>query len=307
MYHFIINPKSRTGKGIKIWTTVKQELDLLEVSYTFHLTQYKHHATEIAQEICNNYTSIKNIVVLGGDGTVNEVINGITDYDEVLLGYIPSGSSNDLARSLKLPIDPITNLKHILSPTEFKYVDTGIIKMEQTNTYRKFAVSTGMGFDAAICEEALRSNIKKVLNTFGLGKLTYIIIALKQLISCPFMEGEVTIDGKLTTTYKKILLITSMIHKYEGGGMQIAPAANPFDGKLAICIVHGLSRRKILTVLPSLLIGKHVHFKGVETFDCKTLDIKLHNSAIVHVDGEYPGSFQHLNVSCTEKQLRIII
>ena len=307
MYHFIINPKSRTGSGIKIWNIVKKELDLLGVPYTMYLTCYKLHATKIAQEICDNFTGIKNIVVLGGDGTINEVINGINDYDEVLLGYIPSGSSNDLARSLNLPKDPIVSLKHILSPTEFKYVDTGIIKMEGSNHLRKFVVSTGMGFDAAISEEALRSNIKKVLNNIGLGKLTYTLIALKQLMSCPYMEGEVIIDGKITNSYHQILFIISMIHKFEGGGLRMAPAANPFDGKLSVCIVHGLSRLRLLALLPTLLLGKHVLFKGVETFDCLTLEIKLNNPAMVHVDGEYPGTFHHLKISCTPKQLRIII
>ncbi|MDF2586883.1 MAG: hypothetical protein K0S41_724 [Anaerocolumna sp.] len=307
MHHFIINPKSRTGRGIKIWTIVKQELDTAKVPYTYHFTEYKFHASKIAEEICREYSGIKNIVVLGGDGTVNEVINGIHDYDEVLLGYIPTGSSNDLARSLVLSKDSIQNLKHILSPKEFKYIDIGEITIQHTGEKRRFAVSTGMGFDAAICEESFRSNLKTVLNKYGLGKLTYIIIALKQLIACPFMNGKVIIDGIQTKSYKNVLMITSMIQRYEGGGMKIAPAANPSDGKLSICIVHGLSRAKILFLLPTLLIGKHVHFKGVDTFDCETLGIQLEQAAGVHVDGEYPGEFQELQVICLPKQLRIII
>jgi YegS/Rv2252/BmrU family lipid kinase len=307
MHHFIINPRSRTGRGIKIWTTVKKELDTAKVPYTYHFTEYEYHATKIAEDICKEYSGIKNIVVLGGDGTVNEVINGIEDYNSVLLGYIPTGSSNDLARSLVLPKDPIQSLKHILSPKEFKYVDTGEIIIQKTGLKRKFAVSTGMGFDAAICEETFRSNLKTVLNKYGLGKLTYIIIALKQLITCPFMNGNITIDGKQAKTYKNMLLITSMIQRFEGGGMKIAPAANPSDGKLSICIVHGLSRVKILLLLPTLLFGKHIHFKGVETFDCETLFINLNDPAGVHVDGEYPGEFESIQVSCLSKQLRIII
>lgn len=307
MYHFIINPQSRTGKGAKIWAVVKHELDLLQISYTYHLTRYKLHATEITQEICRNNSGVKNIVVLGGDGTVNEVLNGISNYDEVILGYIPSGSSNDLARSLKLPTDPIIGLKHILSPTGFKYVDTGIINFKDTKSTRRYAVSTGIGFDAAICKEALTSNIKKGLNKIGLGKLTYIIIALKQLVSCPFMDGDFIIDGTITHSYTQVLLITGMIHKYEGGGMKIVPSADPMDRKLSVCIVHGLSRLKLLSILPTLLVGKHERFKGVETFDCNTLTVHLHKPAVVHVDGEYPGTFQHIETSCTEKQLRIII
>ncbi len=304
MYHFIINPKSRSDRGIKIWHTVKEELDKKEVPYTFHITGYPFHAIEITREICKNYPGIKNIIVLGGDGTVNEVINGINDFNDILLGYIPSGSSNDLARSLRLPKEPLTGLKNILAPSRYQYVDMGVLRTEDYQ--RKFAVSSGIGFDAAICEEALHSGIKKVLNRCGLGKLTYIIIALKQLVSCPFMEGTVTADTGRSAAYKKILLITSMIHKYEGGGMQIAPAADPYDGMLSICIVHGVSRLRVLTVLPFLLFGKHVHFKGVETFNCRRLDIKLNSPFWVHIDGECPSTLKQLTVTCIPKKLRII-
>jgi diacylglycerol kinase family enzyme len=127
MYHFIINPKSSSGKGIKYWRTVKSELDNKLVSYTATFTRYPGHATEIARQICESNADIKNIVILGGDGTVNEVINGIQNYKEVLLGYIPSGSSNDLARSLKIPKDPLKALSNILKPTKFKYLDHGMI------------------------------------------------------------------------------------------------------------------------------------------------------------------------------------
>lgn len=306
MYHFIINPKSRSARGIKIWHTVKEELDKRGVSYTFHITRYQFHATELAQEICLTYSGIKNIVVLGGDGSVNEVINGITDFSEVILGYIPSGSSNDLARSLGLPKDPIENLNRILTPSRFQYIDMGSVKTSDKVQERKFTVSTGIGFDAAICEETFHSKLKILLNRYGLGKLTYNIIALKQLMSCKFLNGSVTIDGCRTISYKKMLLITSMIHKYEGGGMQIAPAADPYDGQLSVCIVHGVSRLRILTVLPFLLIGKHIHFKGVETFNCHTLDIDITEPAWIHVDGECPNRFQKLTVSCLSNQLRII-
>jgi YegS/Rv2252/BmrU family lipid kinase len=305
MYHFIINPKSRSGNGIIVWTAVKTELDRLNINYRFYYTKSRFHATSIAKEICSSSEGIKNIIVLGGDGTVNEVINGISDYNEVLFGYIPSGSSNDLARSLKFPKDPLVCLNKILKPTTFQYVDLGLI--ESGDFSAKFVVSTGMGFDASICEEASRSDLKKILNKIGLGKFIYIIIALKQLMTCSFLEGEVLIDGYTAKNYKKVLLITSMIHKYEGGGMRFAPNANPSDGKLSVCIIHGLPRLRLLTLMPALLLGRHIHFNGVETFDCKTLEIKLKTSSHVHTDGEYPGSFTNLKVSCEEKVLRIFI
>lgn len=306
MYHFIINPKSRSEKGIKIWHTIKEELDNRKVSYTFHITEYQSHAAILTREICSSYPGIKYIVILGGDGTVNEVINGITDFNEVILGYIPTGSSNDLARSLKLSADPLACLEAILTPARYQYVDIGEVTSTAPDLKRSFAISTGMGFDAAICEETFRSNLKTILNRYGLGKLTYIIIALKQLLSCKFIDGTVTIDNERTLFLKKILLITSMIHKYEGGGMPIAPAADPYDGRLSVCIVHGASRLRILMVMPFLLFGRHIHFKGVETFNCRTLVIESENSSWIHTDGECPGMFHSLKVSCYSNLLRMV-
>lgn len=304
MYYFIVNPNSRSGNGIKIWYLVKNELDSLEVQYTAYFTRHNLHASEIVQEICDSSSGVKNIVVLGGDGTMNEVINGIRDYDDVILGYIPSGSSNDLARSLSLPKDPIKSLKNILTPNRFQYVDTGCVN--SNDFQRKFAVSCGIGFDAKICVVTNRSKLKKVLNKFGLGKLTYIMITLKELIFTPFMDAELIIDNKISKSYKQVLFITSMIHKYEGGGLKFTPDANPYDGKLSVCMAHGLSRLKILFMLPTLLFGKHTGLKGIEIFDCKTLDITVDKPASVHFDGEAPGELNQIKLSCTPKQLRII-
>lgn len=307
MYHFIINPKSRTGNGIKIWTTIKSELDRLKITYTFSYTKYKFHATKLTEELCIEYEGIKNIVVLGGDGTVNEVINGITNFNEVILGYIPSGSSNDLARSLQLPKDPLECLQRILKPKQFQYLDIGKITLDHSLSPKKFVVSSGVGFDAAICEETFHSNLKYFLNKLKLGKLTYILIALKQLLFCHFMNGEVKLDDMHTKQFNKMLIITSMIHKYEGGGMLIAPGADPCDGKLSICIVHGLSKLQILCLLPTLLIGKHIHFKGVETFTSSAIHIKLEEPAHIHLDGEYPGTYNDIEVTCLSKVLRLIV
>jgi YegS/Rv2252/BmrU family lipid kinase len=306
MYHFIINPKSQSGKGRKIWEIIKQELDNRKLTYEYTITRYPHHATEITRDLCHNLSGILKLIVVGGDGTVNEVINGIMNFNQVLLGYIPSGSSNDLGRSLRLPKDPLLNLATILKPSRFRYIDIGQLKTAE-GYERKFIVSSGIGFDAAICEETFHSGIKRFLNKYGLGKLTYIIIALKQLLTCPFMTAEISIDNGPVTKYKQVLMITSMNHKYEGGGMMIAPAANPFDGKLSVCLVHDIPKLKTLLLMPTILFGKHTRFHGIETFDCKSLDIKLQRPAYLHSDGECPGAFKHVSLNCVSNTLRIMI
>lgn len=305
MYHFIINSNSRSGKGIRIWSMVKEELDKKHIDYMCYFTCYKNHAITITKEICEGTEGIKNIVVLGGDGTVNEVINGVETFDDVILGYIPTGSSNDLARSLGLSKNPIECLEHILYPTHFDFLDIGSIKLNNIDE-RKFVVSTGIGFDAGVCEETFRSKLKKVLNKIGLGKLTYIIIAVKQILTSPLVNAEVQADEK-NISFKNALLITSMIHKYEGGGVKICPTANPRDGLLTVCVVHGIGRLKALFLMPTLTLGKHTSFKGVDSFHCKQLLVNLEQPSHVHVDGEYPGLYQDIKVTCHKRQLRIII
>ncbi len=308
MYHFIINPKSSSGKGIRYWWTVKKELDRQNIAYTADITQHEGHATELARKICLQYKGIKNIVVLGGDGTLNEVLNGIENFDEVLLGYIPSGSSNDLARSLSIPKDPLKALSNILKPKKFVYLDYGeILFKEKDLRPRKFGCSSGIGYDANVCVEVQSSELKKKLNKFGAGKLIYLAIAIKQVLGIDFLETTVIADGIKKGAYKNVLLISGMIHQFEGGGLKMAPGADPADGKLSVCLVHGLSRIAILLLLPTIIFGKHIHIKGVEYFKCSNIEIISDRKAAVHTDGETPAFSSHIAIRCVPRKIRMII
>jgi YegS/Rv2252/BmrU family lipid kinase len=308
MYHFIINPKSSSGRGIRYWWIVKEELDKQQIPYTEVFTKHIGHATELVKRICTENMGIKNIVILGGDGTLNEAINGIDDYAEVLLGYIPSGSSNDLARSLKIPKDPLQALANVLKPTKFKYLDYGVMTFPDSNLPpRKFTCSSGIGYDANVCVEVQESPLKKRLNRFGAGKFVYIAIAIKQLLTTKPMDATVIIDGMKKDTYKKVLLVSNMIHKYEGGGLMMAPQADPTDGKLSVCLVHGLSLAKVFFVLPTIFTGKHIKYKGVETFHCSEIEIMTDKKTGVHTDGEIPAECSHIKVSCVPGQIRMIL
>lgn len=308
MYHFIINPKSSSGKGIRHWWTVKSELDQRKVPYAAYFTNQAGHATTLANEICGKYTGIKNIVVLGGDGTLNEVMNGITDFSNVLLGYIPSGSSNDLARSLNIPKDPLKALANVLKPTRFKYLDYGEMRFVDSETEtRRFCCSSGIGYDANVCVEVQASPLKKRLNRFGAGKLIYLAIAIKQIINIKLINAIIILDDVRKETYQDVLLISGMIHKYEGGGLRMAPSADPCDGLLTVTLVHGLSRWKIFVLLPTILFGQHVKVKGVKTFHCKKVEVITEQVAAVHTDGEIPAFSSHITASCVPGQIRMIL
>ena len=124
MYSFIINPNARSGKGLRAWKLIEHRLEEKSVPYQVFFTKYQGHATQIARTLTQE-KDCRSLIVLGGDGTLNEAVNGIADLARVTLGYIPIGSSNDFARSLKLEQDPLKALEKILTPSGYIPVNIG--------------------------------------------------------------------------------------------------------------------------------------------------------------------------------------
>lgn len=303
MYIFIVNPHSRSGLGKHIWKEVQTILDDKIISYKVHFTKRPRHATEIVRSITSDGRP-HTIIALGGDGTINEVINGIQDLSLVTLGYIPTGSSNDFARSYGLPTEPKEALENILSAKSISKMD--VCELSYRNRKRRFAVSSGIGFDAAICHEAVVSKLKFVLNRLKLGKLTYVLIALRQWFHLKPQAAEISVDGGKPISFSRCYFIASMNQRYEGGGFMFAPDANPADGKLSVCVVSDIPKLKMLLLLPTALNGKHVRFKGIHTYNCDTITIHTNTALPVHTDGE-PVFLQHdLTLRCLSEQLNII-
>ena len=136
MYYFIVNPGSRSGNGKIIWKRVEQILEQEQVEYRVFFTSYRYHATKLAREITSRSEKL-TLVSVGGDGTLNEVVDGIQNLERVTLGYIPTGSSNDFARSLSLPSKPEEALHNILHPSYFQRIDLGL--MTYGSLTRRFA------------------------------------------------------------------------------------------------------------------------------------------------------------------------
>ena len=213
-----------------------------------------------------------------------------------------------LARSLRIPKDPLKALDLLLNGNHFVYYDHGQVTLGNGKKARKFAVSSGIGFDAVVCYESINSKLKKILNIIKLGKLTYGILALKTIISYKPSDGELIIDGVKHIKLKNIFFAVSMIQPYEGGGCMMAPQADATDGKLSVCVFNDISKYKILFVLPLMFIGKHTIFKRyLHLFDCETLEILLDNEQVVHTDGEYVGKSNHIYVKCNKEQVRMLL
>ena len=304
MYHIIINPASSTGNGRKIWNRIEKILTEQNTEYTPHFTDGLDSARRIAAALTEG-DEHQYIVVLGGDGTISEVLTGIHDFSRVTFGYIPAGSSNDFARDLGLTASPEDMIRSILNPKEFIRLDVGCLEYEGTK--RNFGVSMGIGYDAAICHEALASRIKHFLNKIGLGKLSYVIIALKQLLATKCHSCDVILDDTQKLHFDDYLFVTSMVHQFEGGGFMFCPKADPSDGLLDICAINHISKLKVLRLLPTAYKGHHTRFKGVHTYQAKKVQIITDMPAPVHTDGESCKLQKEVTISIDPKQLKMIL
>jgi len=308
MYSFIINPQSRSGTGLKIWKKTEHILKTRRVPYQYFLTEGIGHAREIAKSLTCNITEEMVIVILGGDGTLNEVIDGICFYDKLILGYIPTGFGNDFARSLRLPKHLPVALNHILNPRDFRCIDYGVVSYGSTEVFnRRFAVSMGIGFDAAVNHDIVANNYKKKLHSMHMGSFVYILIGIKQLILAKPSDGYMILDDYKRVDFHNILFISTHVHKYEGGGFKFAPKADPDDGFFEICAVSNRPKRKLVGILFCSLLGRHSKLRGVRTYRCREIKIHTERPMAVHTDGEPCGIQTDIIARCIEKKVKIIV
>lgn len=303
MYHFIINPNARSGMGASIWHSMEVILKERGISYQAHFTTKPKQATALAASLTADDKE-HTLIVLGGDGSVNEVISGIRDFSKVTFGYIPIGSGNDFARGLQIPKDPKKALELILSHPQGQPMDVGTLRYNGRTKY--FAVSAGIGFDADICHEVVISPLKAFLNRLRLGKLTYVCVAFHRLIVTSPCDYTITFDEKEPVTYPKAYFVACMNQPYEGGGVKFGPNAKNDDGMLDLCIVSGISKLKALCLFPMAFLGIHNRFYGVEIRRCKHARIETAKPLPIHTDGE-PAFLQNkIEVSCAKEQLHVI-
>ena len=316
MYHFIVNPASRSGQGAKYWNRIEPYLKEHAIPYQAHISTHSGHVAELMAQLTKNLTDSDErimVIVLGGDGTMNEALQGIIRFDKVTIGYIPTGSSNDLARDLGIRKDPIEAFEHLLNTPVSLAMDVGVVEYQDfksgSNLWYKryFAVSCSIGYDAAICEEVMHTKLKYVLNRIGLGKLTYLLIALKQLITSKWIDAELILnDSRQTIPIRKLIFIAAMNHRFEGGGFMFAPAANNHDGILDLCCASNASKLKVLRVLPTAYKGNHLRFPELNDYHTTSYSVKTASPMWLHADGESLVITDYIRVTCQKEMLHFI-
>ena len=322
MYSFLVNPASRSGRGQKYWERIKPVLEERKIPYQVFFSKGPGDMVKLSRQLTSSLSpegEDVHLVVLGGDGTANEAVQGIADVSRTRFSYIPTGSSNDLARDAGISRNPLETLECILSSARERRIDVGFLhyntaylpeasRPADVPPDRRFLVSCGIGFDAGVCQEAMKSRMKDFLNKVGLGKLTYLGIALKQLMRSGRDSAELVIDENSPSAKSirlpGLMFIACMSHCYEGGGFYFCPGADAADGMLDLCTVSGVPKWKVLLVLPTAFQGKHYRYNGVERYGGQTIHIRTSAPLWVHTDGEVACRSDDITVSCSKHLLR---
>jgi len=255
------------------------------------LTEAPGHAVELAHDALAR--GCGTVVAVGGDGTVNEVVNGLVDGTDigygrvppVRLGVISRGTGSDLARTLGLG-DPVAAMRALTERQTTKTIDVGeiIFHGEGEQQRRLFVNVAGLGFDGEVVEDLLaRSNAGKELG----GTLPYLMQVVRTVLHYRVknIQGKVD-DLELNGLYTSVFACNG---KYLAGGMKIAPEADPTDGLLDVVIIKALSSPGLLLRLPLVYLGWHTHLGVVEIHRARELTVDTEDRLLIEADGELVG------------------
>ncbi|HEY5560751.1 MAG TPA: diacylglycerol kinase family protein [Clostridiaceae bacterium] len=288
---FIVNPMAGKGHAQDVIPLIKEYFKDRNEEYIIEETKGPGDATLIARRYVEkgNY----RVYSVGGDGTLNEVLNGMAESDSSL-AIIPAGSGNDFIRSL---YSSGKNLKDILLETiEGEESQIDFAKVND----RYFINIASIGFDAKVVESTLGFKKLPLIS----GSLAYVFGIFQTLIKNS--KFEVEIETEDIKEKKSIVLIAVGNGRYYGGGFMALPYAKLDDKLLDICLVNQLKRWKILMLLSKYKKGKHESIKEVSLNKVKAFSIKSQQEFPVNIDGELIWA-KELNFTLAEKNICVVI
>ena len=299
--HILINPAAAAGKTLQVFSRIEPVLEQGGHIYTVHYSSLTHGLDAIMKEILCDEVGIVNVLVLGGDGSMHDVINGITDFSRVRIGFLPCGSGNDAIRDMNLPKDPVQVLEIYLEGKVRRTMDigevvfynttdivksTGLVIQDEQEVTRRFHVSAGIGFDADVCHGVAVSKAKKLFAKLHIAKLVYLYVALGVILRNNHFSLKVrTNEGAVKLP--DVLFLVAMNHRYEGGGFCFCPEAETDDGLLDLCVARNITIPSFVRVFIHAFHGNHVRYTDHITM-CRTKRVMIETDKplYVHLDGE---------------------
>ncbi len=302
-YYVIVNPISGRGLGGRSIEQIESSLQEYGLDFTLVQTERVWHAAELAEGAARDGYDV--IICASGDGTVNEAINGIMaarkdGFNGTAFTVLGIGTGNDFAGGTGIP----TNLKDgliALKENKRKKIDIGLVKGGDYPKGRYFGNGIGVGFDAAVGNEAIKVRWTRGLPAYLIGVIKTVFLYYNPA------QVEIILDDK--ETIKQVSLMISVMNgKRMGGGFQMAPESHPDDGLFDLCIAETASKGRILALIPHFIRGTQASQPEVKMRRASKVLIKsLDMTFPAHADGEFiclNGST--LTLELLPKELEII-
>ncbi|MBA4420401.1 MAG: hypothetical protein C0391_04570 [Anaerolinea sp.] len=281
-YYIIINPISGRGSGLRHKDLLENFVKEHKLNYELVVSERPGHALELAREAVINGFDV--IVSAGGDGTANEVLNGILESNSaakraVSMAVIPVGRGNDFAYSMGVPIDFDAACQKLLDPAHGKHVDVGKVVGGNFPKGRYFGNGVGIGFDAVVGFEAVKLK-------FLTGFPSYIVAALKTIFLY-YKPAKLSVQLDDALLEGKYLMVSIMNGIRMGGGFYMAPNGSPTDGKFTLCVVNDMGKLATFPMIMKFMKGSQADDPQVKMLSSTHVKVKaLSGSIPCHADGE---------------------
>jgi diacylglycerol kinase (ATP) len=277
----IVNPISGRGFAGRSLPSMEQELKKYQIEYKLALTERPWHAAELAEQGARE--GYETVMVASGDGTANEVLNGLmrarlAGFDKTAMGQIAVGTGNDFAYGMGIPSGVEACCK-VLAENHRRRMDVGIVKGGDYPEGRYFGNGVGIGFDAATGFVAARIRWTRGLLLYLIAAIETIFIYYKApSVKLVYDDNEMTISP---------LMLSIMNGRRMGGGFFFAPNGDPGDGSLDLCIARSASQLRIFGLIPYFMKGTQATQKEVTMTRAHTVKVTaLDGTLPVHCDGE---------------------
>ncbi len=279
----IVNPIAGAGRTAKKWPQIMNLLKNIGLRFEHDLTEAPGHAIELAKSAAKKGCEL--VVSVGGDGTLNEIVNGLYDagnISDIMIGIIGTGTGSDYIRTIGIPHNHEEACHRLLNPKKL-VVDLGVVEYVSNGqaVKRLFVNFAGLGFDAEVVKATTQKF--KALGTLP----SYLAGLLATLLSYQNKEVSLKLDGKVED--RKVCTIITSNGKYGGGSMFVAPHADPTDGLLDVLIIGDLSKPDLLWSLPRIYKGTHLTHPKVTSKTAREIHLQTRQPASLQADGELLG------------------
>lgn len=303
--HFIIiNPNSGKRRGKRDWPEIASLLEKQGISFEFIFTAKRLDALIFAKQAAEN--GFRNIIVTGGDGTLNEAVNGImlqrsVPSHEISIAMIPVGTGNDWGRMYQCPSDYKECVK-MIAQGHTVLQDAGKVQFVLAGEIqeRYFMNVAGIGCDAVVVRD---TNSRKDRGSSG--RIAYMLSLARSIFKFSSQKAVVAADGN--TVFNGALYSANFgICRYSGGGMMQVPKAIPDDGLFDITIIGDVGKLKIVRNTARLYDGSFTAMKEVSTFRCAAATVHSNDGLLLEADGEMLGTAP-IEFSILPRALRFVI